>query len=383
VRRTLTILLVLSLAALATLAATPAPPNLAKALEAQRQLTEKRPQDAGVWNDYGNLLLLGNHPDEAESAYRHAVELDPKKASALFNLGLLEQQRGHQKEALALYQQVVGSEPQHAWAHYQIGSIYESWKLERKAIDAYSRAFSLDPQLAFKDVNPQVVDSKLVTQSMLQAYREGAKTADAPKIYDDPGRIAGLLVPAAATAATPAGTAADPTAKPDSKRRQPTTPKGATVPGAAVPGAAVPGAAVPGTVVPGAAVPGGGTVLREGNIERGSPVGQALPPGQARRTPPLQGPSRGGVRPGGTAQAQPWIRPQTNVDEDEEDGNSNIYVPPPPPVPQGAQVPPSGVIYQPSLPSSGRLDIKVLPGRAGHRPDQLAAAAVAAHRSRG
>jgi Tfp pilus assembly protein PilF len=389
VRRTLTILLALplvALVALAALAATPSPSNLTKALEAQHQLTEKRPQDAGVWNDYGNLLLLANRPDEAESAYRQAVTLDPKKASALFNLGLLEQQRGHHKEALTLFQQVVAAEPQHAWAHYQIGSIYESWKLEKKAVGEYSRAFSLDPQLAFRDVNPQVVDSKLVTQSMLTAYREGARAPEAPKIYDDPSRIASLLVPSpaapgtAAAPATPAAPAAPATptdaTKPDGRRRLPTAPRGAVVPGAAVPGAAVPGAAVPGAAVPGAAVPGaavpgGGTVLRENNIERGGTVGQALPPGQTRPSV-LSGPSRRG----GAVQAQPWVRPQTNVDEDEEEGN-NIYVPPPPPIPQ----PPSGVIYQPSLPSSGRLDIKAIPGRSTHRTDQVAA--LAAHRVRG
>jgi Tfp pilus assembly protein PilF len=382
VRRTLTILLALSLPALAALAAvtaiaaTPASSNLNKALEAQRQLTEKKPQDAGVWNDYGNLLLLANHSDEAESAYHHAVELDPKKVSALFNLGLLEQQRGHKKEALALFKQVIDNDPQHAWAHYQIGAIYESSKLEKKAIGEYSHAFTLDPQLAFRDVNPQVVDSKLVTQSMLTAYREGAKGAEAPKVYDDPARIAGLLVPQPATAAgTPAAAPATDTAKPDSKRRQPTAPKGATVPGAAVPGAAVPGAAVPGAAVPGAAVPGSGTVLRESNIERGGAVGQALPPGQTRPSV-LPGPQRG-LRPGGTAQVQPWVRPQTNVDEDEEEGN-NVYVPPPPPIPQP---PANGVIYQPSLPSSGHLEIRAIPGRPAHRPDQVAV--IATHRARG
>jgi hypothetical protein len=351
----LTTLLALSLAALATLAATAVPPNLGKALEAQRQLTVKRPQDPGVWNDYGNLLLLAHHGGEAESAYRHAVELDPKKASALFNLGLLEQQRGHGKEALALFEQVVQIEPEHAWAHYQIGAVYESWKREGKAIEEYSRAFALDPQLAFRDVNPQVVDSKLVTQAMLTAYREGSKPPEAPKVYDDPGRIAGLLVPSPAPAAAAASD--QPAAgKPEGKRRQPPAAPAVTGPGAVVPGAAVPGA-----------VPGGGTVLREGNIERGSPVGQALPPGQSRR-PPLPGPSRGG-RPGGVVPGQPWVRPSPNVDEDEETGsNERVYVPPSVPSP-----PPAGVIYQPTLPSSGRLDIRVIPGRPAHRPDQVAA----------
>jgi tetratricopeptide repeat protein len=357
VRRPLWFLLALSLAALAALAATVTPPNLAKALETQRQLTEKRPEDAGVWNDYGNLLLLDHRPDEAEAAYRHAVELDPKKVSALFNLGLLEEQRGHRKEALALFEQVIANDPRHAWAHFQIGAIDEAWGRDEKAIDAYSRAFALDPQLAFRDVNPQVVESKLVTQAMLKAYREGARSPEAPKIYDDPNRIAALLVPPPA-APTPESTEA--AGKPDAKRR----PQAA--PGAP---AAPPGVGLPGTGNPGAAQKQP-TVLREGNIERGSPVGQALPPGQTRRPPPLPGPSRGTNRVGVPAQ-QPWQRPIPNVDQEEEEGG-NIYVPPPP------TPPPAGVIYQPGLPSSGRLDVRVMPPHPSRRPERVAA--LATHR---
>ena len=52
-----------------------------------------------VFNDLGNLLLLGPQTAEAETAYRKAIELDPDKASALFNLGLLLQQRGELREA--------------------------------------------------------------------------------------------------------------------------------------------------------------------------------------------------------------------------------------------------------------------------------------------
>jgi len=65
--------------AIATLAA--APPNLTKALEAQRHLAAERPQDAAVLNDLGNLLMLVPNPTEAEAAYRKAIELDPNKAS--------------------------------------------------------------------------------------------------------------------------------------------------------------------------------------------------------------------------------------------------------------------------------------------------------------
>ncbi len=54
-------------------------PNLTKTIEAQRRLTVERPDDAAVFNDLGNLLLLVPQPAEAEAAYRTAIELDPDK----------------------------------------------------------------------------------------------------------------------------------------------------------------------------------------------------------------------------------------------------------------------------------------------------------------
>ncbi|HTQ78541.1 MAG TPA: tetratricopeptide repeat protein [Thermoanaerobaculia bacterium] len=358
VRKPFWFLLLLALsvvvAAVAALAATDSSSNLTKALDAQRQLTTQHPDDPGIWNDYGNLLLLDHRSDEAESAYRHAVELDPKKVSALFNLGLLERQRGRLKDAQKLFSQVVAIEPEHAWAHYEIGAVYEAEKRPGKAIDAYSRAFSLDPQLAFADVNPQVVDSKLVTQAMLKAYRQDGRPADGPKVYEDPTRIAGLLVP---PPQAPAADATDTAAKPDAKTQ-------ATAPGAAVPGAKAPGAGVPGM-----AGAGQGTVLREGNIDRGSPVGQALPPGQTRQPRAITPPSRTPGRPGSLQpQQQNWQRPIPNVDEDEEQNGPANVVPPPPPSP-----PPTGVIYTPGIPSSGRLDVRLIPGRPSRPAERLAA----------
>jgi hypothetical protein len=116
-------------------------------------------------------------------------------------------------------------------------------------------------------------------------------------------------------------------------------------------------------------------VLCEGNIERGSPVGQALPPGQTRRPPPLPT-GRNQGRMGGVA-TQPWTRPIPNVDEEEEENppNGNVYTPPPPPPP----VPTPGVVYLPGQPSTGRLDIRAIPGRPARAPERVAALA-AAHR---
>ena len=162
---------VLAATALATIAA--APPNLHRAIETQRHLAAERPQDPGVWNDLGNLLLVAGQIAEAEAAYQRAVQLDPKKVSALFNLGLLDQQRGDEEEAMRLYKRAVEADPRHAWTHYQIGTIYEKRGNKQKAIREYGEAFSLDPQLGFPEVNPEVVESNLTTEAMLHAYKHG------------------------------------------------------------------------------------------------------------------------------------------------------------------------------------------------------------------
>jgi hypothetical protein len=334
VKRPLWWMLALSLAALAALAATP--PNLPKALAAQRLLAVQRPQDAGVQNDLGNLLLLAHRTGEAETAYRRALELDPKRTSALFNLALLEQDKGELKPARKLFEQVVQLEPQHAWAHFQLGAIAEAEGRRGPAVDEYARAFALDPQLAFPDVNPHVVGSQLMTESLLRSYRQSAMPPQAPKSYEQPGRIASILV----GAPVPAPAADQLAGQPAPLTRQP---------------AAAPGAGGPAQVI--------GT----GNLPRGASTGQALPPGTVKR-PSMPAGAVGGYRTGAAGTAtRNWPRPDpnlpnSNLDEDDEDGApAQAPIQPqinPPPV---IVAPPSaGLYYRPGLASSGRLEIELL-----------------------
>lgn len=60
------------------------------------------PDDAGLWSDYGALLMHQERGEEAEEALRRALEADPQHAPALNNLGmwLLESNRPAQAEAL-------------------------------------------------------------------------------------------------------------------------------------------------------------------------------------------------------------------------------------------------------------------------------------------
>lgn len=320
-RRRTSWILLSCLAVLAAIAAVAAvPPNLAAAIEAQERLAAERPQDAAVFNDLGNLLLLVPQPDQAETAYRKALELDPNKASALYNLALLLQQRSERKEAMELYQRLVKVEPSHAWGHYQIGTLQEIAGQESKAIDSYARAFALDPQLAFPEVNPQIVDNKLLTEAMLRAYKSELAPPQAPKIYEDPTRIAALLV---ATAR----------AKDQAASQQPqSTPAKPQQPGAA-------GQAQ------------GATVLRERDLDRGNPAGQAVPEGAVRGAgvPGMRTAPRG---------LREWNRPEPTIQEVPAEGVTNEEVEQPG---QVITPPPGGVYYRPGVQSTGRLGLQIVP----------------------
>jgi hypothetical protein len=324
--------ILVAVAAIAAKAAVPSS-NLTKTLEAQRRLATERPQDPSVYNDLGNLLVLASKPEEAEAAYRKAIELDPNKASALFNLGLLLQQRGELREASKLYASAVKAEPGHAWAHYQLGTIQEAWGQESKAIGSYAQAFALDPQLAFPEVNPHVIENKLVTQAMMRAYKNDFVVPQVPKVYDDPARIAAMLVPQPGQNAADKDQVAAGQQQPQKNaaaNRQPARPQ-----------PAAPGA----------------TVLRERDLNHGSASGQATAPGAAR----------GGVRQTPGAYPQPgqqrglreWNRPEPVPQEVPEDNGANETVRPQPVI----TPPPGGVYYRPGVQSTGRLNLQAVPER--------------------
>ena len=173
-------------------------PNLNKAVEAQRKIVADRPGDARAYNDLGNLLALANDRDGAEQAYRHSLDLAPNNASTRFNLGLLLQQSAREDEAKSEFEQLLEISPDHGWAHYQLGVIAEASGKRSDALERYARAFALDPTLSFASTNPQVIDNRMATEALLLSarYADSAPSAETrvPRLYDDPDRIADLML---------------------------------------------------------------------------------------------------------------------------------------------------------------------------------------------
>ena len=170
------------------------PRNIDRAIETQRALVAERPADSGVENDLGSLLVLGEDFAGAEQAYRRAIELDPENASAHFNLGLLLQQMGNRRDALKAYKRTVELEPRHAWAHYQKGTIYHAQGRDSAAKKAYAKALAFDPALGNPEVNPHLIDNDLATSAMLYSYRHYREELLPAKEFEEPARIAGVLI---------------------------------------------------------------------------------------------------------------------------------------------------------------------------------------------
>ena len=192
--RTTWLLVGLAGLALATVAA--APPKLPEAIEAQRARVSEAPLDGSVLNDLGNLLVLANDLGEAESTFRRATELDPDGAAPRFNLALVLQRQGKTKAALRELDRVVENHADHAWAHYQRGVNLDTLGRTDQAVEAYAAGFRLDPQLAFAEVNPHVIDNRLMTEALLEAHREDSSTVSAPYTFAQPQEIYRMLQPA-------------------------------------------------------------------------------------------------------------------------------------------------------------------------------------------
>jgi tetratricopeptide (TPR) repeat protein len=186
-------------AALAVVAAaaatTPAKPyNLERAIAAQQAIVAERPDDATLYNDLGNLLVLARDWDGAAAAYARSLELDPANANTHFNRALLLEKRGERLAAFRALKRAVELDPGQAWTHYEIGKIYQAWGVDPLAERAYARAFRLEPRLADARTNPHVLDNPLATRALLRAHERAGEDLQPPRTYEEPARIAALMI---------------------------------------------------------------------------------------------------------------------------------------------------------------------------------------------
>lgn len=84
--------------------------RLDDAIAHYRIALELAPGNAGHWNTYGYLQLLGGDAGEAGRAFERSIAIEPG-ADALANLAILRTQSGDAEAALALYRRAVELDP--------------------------------------------------------------------------------------------------------------------------------------------------------------------------------------------------------------------------------------------------------------------------------
>ena len=169
-------------------------------------------------NELGALLVQKRFPNDAEREFERAVNLDKRYYPAWYNLGLVRASRGDEGGARRAYMATVHYKPGHAMALFQLGLIEEKLKHTDRAIELYAKALSINPALIEPDVNPRVLDSRLVHRALMAMYgKEHAKEtmvfqgvsgpaprkAAAPQAAPSPEAPPAQIVPPAAPATDP------------------------------------------------------------------------------------------------------------------------------------------------------------------------------------
>lgn len=93
-----------------------------KAAEAYKKALAIKPDDAGIYNQLGNVYGAEGKIPEATEALTKAAQLDPTMAAkAYYNLGANLVNTGKSDEAATFFKKAIDADPNYADAHYQYG----------------------------------------------------------------------------------------------------------------------------------------------------------------------------------------------------------------------------------------------------------------------
>ncbi len=120
----------------------------AEAMAAYRKYLLARPDDAGIWSNYGVALREAGHWPAAEACYRRGLELTPDDAGLLGNLGNVLKDMDRLDEAIASHEAGLALKPDDARLRHNYGiALREAARYEDAlaAFDAVLAATRDDP----------------------------------------------------------------------------------------------------------------------------------------------------------------------------------------------------------------------------------------------
>jgi Tfp pilus assembly protein PilF len=163
---------------------------LGKAGEAYVKALEIKPDDAGVHNNYGLLLVKLKKLDEAKAEIVKAATLDaPGAGKYYFNLGAIMVNTGQNDAALDAFQKAVAADPNYANAWYYIGNVLSGKMTMDKdgkpvppegMVDALNKYLALQPTGQFADAAKGLL-SVVSTQIETKYVNPDAKKATTKK----------------------------------------------------------------------------------------------------------------------------------------------------------------------------------------------------------
>lgn len=128
------------------------------------------PDSPELHNALGALLVEKGFPKDAEREFERAINSDSDFHPAWYNLGMVRAARGDELGARRAFGQTLDLKPGHAMALFQLGLIEEKRHHTDRAVDLYAKAFMINPALLDVEVNPRILDTRLIHRALLQNY---------------------------------------------------------------------------------------------------------------------------------------------------------------------------------------------------------------------
>lgn len=129
-----------------------------EAINAYQQAVAAKPDNAGYYNNLGNVLARAGKIDEARAAYSKSAELDPANAGMAWrNFGISLYQAGRMTDAVEPLQKATQADPKNAQGWYLLGAclvasadykqVGDKMEVTLKpgTVEAYQKAIELDP----------------------------------------------------------------------------------------------------------------------------------------------------------------------------------------------------------------------------------------------
>ncbi len=176
--------------------------ELDREILARIEALRANPESPRMHNELGALLFERRFTKDACYEFERALHFDKRFYSARYNLAIAEMALGNDGHAKRQLKKVVDQKPGHAEAHFTLGLLYERQGRRDAAIEHYGKAYTIDRDMLKVKRNPRIVESKLVTATLLTLYdssreRASAKFLDAPQGYLEPVKPTEKVAPEA------------------------------------------------------------------------------------------------------------------------------------------------------------------------------------------